>query len=162
MRLIIPYILSIYQSVSCAISLFVYSIVFWHFWVQTGEPLVFLFISIILFSFVGYVGYINLIFVLKRKTSRHFLRLNQVFNILQIFHLSIFGIVYYFIAGPEITPAFFYSDKVLWQVQSHFFNIRFNLSYHGNDSDINAGINILPLLYLLLMNYYSQLKQRKS
>lgn len=156
-----PFILSLYQTISCLISIFMYLITFWNIWVQAGEPFIFFFISLILLYYVGYIGYINLLFVLKSKVSRNFLRFNQLFNVLQIFHFSILGLVYYFITGPEITPSFFYSDKILWQVQSHFFNIQFNLSYHGNDSDINAGINVIPLLYLVMLNYYGRFAKRK-
>ncbi len=160
--LAIPVFLSVYQAVSCALSLLMYTIAFWSFWVSTGEPIIFLFISIILIFYVGYIGYINLIFVLKGKAGRSFLGFNQVFNFLQLFHFSILGVVYYFIAGPEITPAFFYSDKVLWQIQSHFFNLRFNLSFHGSDSDINAGINLIPLLCLLMLNFWGKYVQPKT
>src|ERR1700739_1400308 len=99
------FILSIYQAMSSAISLFVHPIAFWRVGLQAGEPAIFLFISVIIFLYVGYIGYINLMFVLKGKRTKNFLVVNQSFNMLQILHVSIFGMVYYFIAGPEVTPA---------------------------------------------------------
>ena len=146
---------SICQVVSCSISsiMFLYAL----FTVpQQNLNLLIYFLSILILILTAYVIYINIVYLFKRQKSNTFIELNRWVNFFQLFHLSIFGFVFYLIIGLDITPAIFYSDKMLWQIQEHFFNIRFNLSYHGEDNSINAGINIVPLLSLIVLGYFGK------
>jgi hypothetical protein len=115
-----------------------------------------LFFSTLVAGYVGYVFFKNFIFLVGKRDYETVLKVNQIFCILQLIHVSIFGMVVYFTAGPEITPAFFYSDQFLWQVRVHSFNIRLNVSYHQKDNDINAGINLVPLVYFILASYFTR------
>ena len=152
---------SIYQVVSCSISsiMFLYAL----FNVpQQNLNLLICFFSILILVLTAYVIYINAIYLLKRKTSNKFIEINKWMNFIQLFQLSIFGLVFYVIIGPEITPAIFYSDKILWHTQINFFAIRFNLSYFGANSSINAGINVVPVLCLLVLNHYGKLNDNRQ
>jgi hypothetical protein len=146
---------SIYQVVSCFISSILFLYALFSVPRQNLNPLIYFF-SILILALVAYVIYINIVYVLKRETTKRFIVINRYMNFFQLFHLSVFGFVFYLIIGPDITPAIFYSDKMQWQIQKHFFDIRFNLSYHGGDDNINAGINIVPLLCLIVLHYFAR------
>jgi hypothetical protein len=141
--------LCLFQVISCLISILVYTVALVSYWRNDGISFLSFLVPVIVVGYVGFVLKTNLQYLLNKNPYRKAFKVNQLFCILQLFHLSIFGAVFYFTAGPEITAAFFYSSEFLWQVRAHFCNIRLNLSYHSGDDAINAGINVVPLLFLL-------------
>ena len=111
---------SIFQVVSCVISSIMFLYALFSVPKQNLNPAIYFF-SILILALIVYVIYINIVYVFKREKSKTFIELNRWVNFFQLFHLSIFGFVFYFIIGLEITPSIFYSDKLLWQIQQHFF-----------------------------------------
>ena len=112
------------------------------------------FLAAILLGIVIYVMYINTEFIRSRKITKRFKAVNQWFSFLQLFHLSLIGVTFYCTVGPAIIPEFIYSDRINGQLRLLFFSFSFNLTYLPNDSDIYAGINLIPALYLYLFNHH--------
>lgn len=147
--------LSIYQIISCAASiiLFAGTLLFSKGRFFSG-PLAYLAFAIVLAVNV-YVIYINAEYLTKPKQTVRFRAVNRWFNFLQIFHLSLFGLVFSFVNGLSFTPEFrLYANGSYWGVLLNFFNISFDCSYHFNDKDIAAGINLVPAAYLIMFHYY--------
>jgi hypothetical protein len=61
-------------------------------------------------------------------------------------------VTFYCTIGPAIIPELIYSDRVDGEVRLYFFRCTFNLTFRPNDSGIYAGINVIPVLYLLLFH----------
>jgi hypothetical protein len=145
------YALSLYQVISIGVSLIVFIISFLS--PQSNFTGLFAYLlAAILLGIVIYVLYINTEFIRCRKITRQFKTVNQWFNFLQLFHLSLLGVAFYCMVGPAIITEFIYSDRIDAQVRLYFFSFTFNLTYRPNDSDIYAGINLIPALYLYLFN----------
>jgi hypothetical protein len=147
------YSLSLYQVVSCGISLIVCILSF----LSPQSNFTGLFgylLAAILLGIVIYVIYINTEFIRSRKITKRFKTVNQWFNFLQLFHLSLIGVAFYCTVGPAIIAEFIYSDRINGQLRLLFFSFTFNLTYRPNDSDIYAGINLIPALYLYLFNLH--------
>lgn len=140
------YNLSLYQIISCSLSVifFFFEVIFWQ--VSFFGLLSYL-LSAILLGLTIYVLYINTEFIKRRKLTRRFKMVNQWFNFLQVGHLSLLGVTFYCLVGPALTPALIYSDRISWQVNLNF-GFGFNLGYQPNDSDLFAGVNLIPALYL--------------
>jgi hypothetical protein len=84
------YALSLYQIISCSISLvfFVFEVFFWQ--VRFFGLLSYL-LSAILLGLAIYVVYVNAEFISKRKLTPRLKNANRWFNILQVGHLSLLG-----------------------------------------------------------------------
>jgi len=145
------YALSLYQVISCGIGLIVFISSFLS--PQSNVDGLFAYLlAAILLGIMIYVIYINTEFIRSRKLTKQFKRVNQWFNFLQLFHLSLIGVTLYCMIGPAIIPELIYSDRVGGEVRLYFFSCTFNLTYRPNDSDIYAGVNLVPALYLYLFN----------
>jgi hypothetical protein len=142
------YSLAIYQIISCSFSLIFFVFEVLNLRLRFFGLLSYL-SSAILLGITGYVLYVNTEFISKRKLTRRFKLANQWFNISQVAHLSLLGVTLYCLVGPAITPALTYADRISWQVNLNF-GFSFNLNYRPNDSDLFAGINLVPVLYLYL------------
>jgi uncharacterized membrane protein len=147
------YALSLYQVISCGIGLIVFIFSFLSPQSNVGGLFAYL-LAAILLGIVIYVIYINTEYIRNRKITKRFKTVNQWFNFLQLFHLSLLGVAFYCTVGPAIIPEFIYSDRIDAQVRLFFFSFTFNLTYRPNNSDIYAGINLIPALYLYLFNIH--------
>jgi len=144
------YRLSLYQIISCCLSLILFVVEF--LYPHAGTlGLSSYFLSAILLGLTLYVIYVNTEFISKRKLKLRFRMVNQWFNILQVCHLSLFGVTLYWLIGPAITPELIYSDRITGDVNLNF-SFSFSLFYNPNDSDLVLGVNLVPVLYLYLFN----------
>ena len=70
---------------------------------------------------------------------------NQWFIILQVCHLSAFGVTLYLLVGPAFTPQLIYSDRITGDINLNF-SFSFSMYYNPNDSDLVMGVNLVSVL----------------
>ncbi|HTR28628.1 MAG TPA: hypothetical protein VMH27_05130 [Puia sp.] len=144
------YSLCIYQIITCSIGLiiFIFALLTQRF---ANAGLLTYFLAAILLGITVYILYLNTEYIQKRKLTKRLQSANEWFNFIQLFHLSLFGVTFYFLVGPAILPEVSVSDHLMGDLLLNF-GFTFNLSYRGGQSQIYAGINLVPALYLYLFH----------
>jgi len=145
------FVLNIYQILSCCISMAMFIRSLLAVPKQTMNLELYPG-AIVLLLLPLFIIYSNIQLLFNKEKKKKYFDINKWFNFVQLFQLSFFGYTFYLIIGLDLTPSIFYSDNIKFVFQSFFFTLRLNLSYHPSDSSINAGINLIPLLSLIILD----------
>ena len=155
-------VICFYEIFSALIGLgkFAYSIIY--FSVKNNYPFLVILIGTLLVGVSIFFIYSNFYILIKKEKGRKLANFNKWINFVQIIQLSIFGITFYFVIGPTLTPYLSYKEEMRFLFEYDTFQLRLALSFVSGNDDIEAGINILPLtLFVLwdfiLRKYYGQL-----
>lgn len=114
------------------------------------------FLTIFFLSLTFFFIYTNFFLIRNFPKNKKYLEFNIWINFLQMIQISIFGFTYYFAMGFEIVPVFSYSDHVSFLLGYEFFNIRMKVFFQSGMNDINVGLNIIPLIIFILLNFISK------
>jgi hypothetical protein len=146
--------LSIYQIISSAASILMFAMTNIFSKNSFSGSLAYLAAATIL-ALNAYIIYLNAGYLSRPKQNSHFRSVNMWFNFLQLFQLSLFGLAFSFVDGLSFTPHFsLYTQGSYWGIVVHIFVVSFNCSYHPNNDDIAAGLNLIPAAYMILFHYY--------
>jgi hypothetical protein len=148
--------LCIFQILNCALSLYFYLFSVLSASGSAGFDVLTICFTIVLAALTIFIAYTNFALLLKREKSWRFINFNKWANFAQIIHLSIFGFTYFFVIGLKLMPYFSYAEQMSLMIIRDWFSVRFVLVFQKGVSEINVGINIIPLLIFILLDLASK------
>jgi hypothetical protein len=118
-------------------------------------------ISILIFSGCMILMNLSLIFNFAEKIKFRVLVIQKWVNFLQIFQLSILGVIYNFIAGIYIVAYYYYDDHQLLGMGYDTLKFQWALAYK-NGNIIFLGLNVIPIVIFFLLNKIIESVKRKN
>ena len=113
-------------------------------------------VSILMGGLTGFFIYTNFYLLLNLGKSKKFLEFNKWINFIQVIHLYLFGFIFYLVIGLTVMPSFIYNETMNVKLISGSFTVRFSILFQQGRSDINVGINIIPLILYVMFEYISK------